>query len=67
MSFRFFDEIINSQTYFMVKANIVSDILSTIQNLYKVANKQVVIKIQDEFYEIFEKGDVNELSQVSWH
>ena len=52
------DEIINSQTYFMVKANIVSDILSTIQNLYKVANKQVVIKIQDEFYEIFEKGDV---------
>ncbi len=40
----------------MVKANIVSDILSTIQNLYKVANKQVVIKIQDEFYEIFEKA-----------
>ena len=59
------DEIINSQTYFMVKANIVSDILSTIQNLYKVANKQVVIKIQDEFYEIFEKGDVNELSRFS--
>ena len=43
----------------------VSDILSTIQNLYKVANKQVVIKIQDEFYEIFEKGDVNELSRFS--
>ena len=59
------DEIINSQTYFMVKANIVSDILSTIQNLYKVANKQVIIKIQDEFYEIFEKGDVNELSRFS--
>lgn len=59
------DEIINSQTYFMVKANIVSDILSTIQNLYKVANKQVVIKIQDEFYEIFEKGDINELSRFS--
>ena len=59
------DEIINSQTYFMVKANIVSDILSTIQNLYKVANKQVVIKIQDEFYEIYEKGDINELSRFS--
>ena len=59
------DEIINSQTYFMVKANIVSDILSTIQNLYKVANKQVVIKIQDEFYEIYEKGDINELSGFS--
>ena len=53
------DEIIGSQTYFMVKANIVADILSTIQNLYKVANKQVVLKIQDEFYEIYEKGDVN--------
>ena len=59
------DEIIKSQTYFMVKANIVSDILSTIQNLYKVANKQVVIKIQDEFYEIYEKGDINELSRFS--
>ena len=40
-------------------------ILSTIQNLYKVANKQVVIKIQDEFYEIYEKGDINELSRFS--
>ena len=59
------DEIIGSQTYFMVKANIVADILSTIQNLYKVANKQVVLKIQDEFYEIYEKGDVNELSRFS--
>ena len=36
-----------------------------IRDRYKVANKQVVIKIQDEFYEIFEKGDVNELSRFS--
>ena len=59
------DEIINSQTYFMVKANIVSDILSTIQNLYKVANKQVVIKIQDEFYSIYQKDDMELLENFA--
>ncbi len=59
------DEIINAQNYFVIKANVVSDILSTIQNLYKVANKQVIIKIQDEFYEIYRRGNINELSRFS--
>ena len=31
------------------------------QNLYKVANKQEVIKIQDEFYKIYETGDMEQL------
>ena len=55
------DEIMDAQNSFRKKANIVSEILSTMQNLYKVANKQEVIKIQDEFYKIYETGDMEQL------
>ena len=46
------EEIIDAQNFVSTKANIVSDILNNIQSLYKVANKQEIIKIQDEFYDI---------------
>lgn len=55
------DEIMDAQNSFTVKANIVADILTNIQNLYKVANKQEVIKIQDEFFRIYQNGDQEEL------
>ena len=47
------------------KANIVSDILNNIQSLYKVANKQEIIRIQDEFYEIYQTDDVARLQRFS--
>ena len=59
------DEIMDAQNSFTIKANIVADILTNIQNLYKVANKQEVIKIQDEFFRIYQNGDQTELSQFS--
>lgn len=59
------DEIIDSQNFYLIKANIVADILGNIQNLYKVANKQEIIKIQDEFYEIYQEGDVGKLNQFN--
>lgn len=59
------DEIMDAQNSFTIKANIVADILTNIQNLYKVANKQEVIKIQDEFFRIYQIGDQNELEQFS--
>ena len=59
------DEIMDAQNSFTVKANIVADILTNIQNLYKVANKQEVIKIQDEFFQIYQKGNQEELSKFS--
>lgn len=58
-------EIIDAQNYHLVKANIVSDILSNIQNLYKVANKQEIVKIQDEFYELYKKDDISRLERFN--
>ncbi|MHB8131112.1 MAG: GTP pyrophosphokinase [Mobilitalea sp.] len=59
------DEIMDAQNSFTIKANIVADILTNIQNLYKVANKQEVIKIQDEFFRIYQDGDQTELALFS--
>lgn len=59
------NEIMDAQNSFTIKANIVADILTNIQNLYKVANKQEVVKIQDEFFRIYQVGDQTELEQFS--
>ena len=59
------EEIMNAQNFVSTKANIVSDILNNIQSLYKVANKQEIIKIQDEFYDIYETEDVAKLQRFS--
>ncbi|MDF2541142.1 MAG: yjbM [Herbinix sp.] len=59
------DEIMDAQNSFKVKANIVADILTNIQNLYKVANKAEVIKIQDDFFRIYQMGNQEELEQFS--
>lgn len=52
------EEIMDSQNSFRIKANIVAEILNLIQNLYKVANKREIVKIQDEFYRIYKQGDI---------
>lgn len=59
------DEIIDAQNFYLIKANIVSDILGNIQNLYKVANKREIIKIQDEFYELYQEGDIGKLERFN--
>jgi len=59
------DEIMDAQNSFTTRANIVSDILTNIQNLYKVANKQDVIKIQDDFFRIYQDGDKDELEKFN--
>ena len=59
------DEIMDAQNSFTIKANMVADILNNIQNLYKVANKQEVLKIQDEFFRIYQKNDAQELEKFS--
>jgi len=58
-------EIMEVQNTFQVKANIVAEILNNIQNLYRVANKREVTKIQDEFYQIYELNDLDELANFS--
>ena len=54
-------EIMDAQNSFTFKANIVNDILINIQNLYKIANKRDVIKIQDEFFRIYNENDLEHL------
>lgn len=56
-------EIMDAQNSFNIKANMVSDILTNIQNLYKVANKREVVKIQDEFFRIYESEDLEHLER----
>ena len=59
------DEIMDAQNSCQIKNTIVSDILNNIQNLYKVANKREVAKIQDEFYRIYKTQDLDALAHFS--
>lgn len=59
------DEIMDAQNSYYFKATIVSDILNNIQNLYSVGNQREVNKIQDEFYEIYNKDDLKLLEDFS--
>lgn len=52
------EEIMDAQNSFQRKASIVADILTNIQNLYKTANKKEVVKIQDEFFRVYQEGDL---------
>jgi len=55
------NEIMDAQNSFQIQANVVADVLSSIQSLYKVANKREIMKIQDEFYRIYELNDLAQL------
>lgn len=58
-------EIMDAQISFQIQARLVSDILNNIQNLYHRANKREIVKIQDEFYRIYETGDIEQLRHFS--
>ncbi len=58
-------EIMDAQNSFQIHSRLVSDILNSIQNLYRVANKREIVKIQDEFYRIYELNDINQLKRFS--
>lgn len=58
-------EIMDSQNSYYKKVDIVSDILTNIQNLFKIANKREVIKIQDEFFRIYQKDDLEQLERFN--
>lgn len=58
-------EIMDAQNSSQTKAALVADILINIQNLYKVANKKEVLKIQDEFYRIYNSGGLEQLQRFN--
>ena len=53
--------IMDAQASHKKREILVADILNNIQNLYKVANKREIVKIQDEFYKVYQGGDFDEL------
>ncbi len=57
------DEIMDAQNSFQIQNNIIADILNNIQNLYHLANKREIAKIQDEFYRIYEQNDIEKLQR----
>lgn len=59
------EEIYDAQATFNFKAGLVSDILTNIQNLYNVANKEEVLKIQEEFFKVYATEDLKALSKFS--
>lgn len=54
-------EIMDAQNSCQIQTNMVKDILYNIQNLYSVANRRELGKIQDEFYRIYETKDLEQL------
>ncbi|MDO4297520.1 MAG: GTP pyrophosphokinase family protein [Lachnospiraceae bacterium] len=58
-------EIMDAQNSFQIQANLVSNILNSIQNLYPLSNKREILKIQDEFYRIYEMDDIEQLTRFS--
>lgn len=57
------EEIMDAQNSMQLQANLISEILNNIQNLYKVANNREVSKIQEEFYEIYLQNDLEKLER----
>ena len=58
-------EIMDAQKSFKIKATMVADILNNIQNLYRVLNKEEVMKIQEEFLEVYQSGDLQQLQKLN--
>lgn len=59
------DEIMDAQNHNRQKANIIADIVRSIEELYYVANKREVEKIQDEFYKIYKQNDMTMLKRFN--
>lgn len=57
------DEIMDAQNSNRQKANIISDIVNMIENLYFVANEREVNKIQKEFFQIYQQDDMQMLKR----
>ena len=58
-------EIMDAQNSCQIQTNLVKDILNNIQNLYTIANKRELVKIQDEFYSIYKKDDMELLENFA--
>ena len=58
-------EIMDAQNSCQIQTNLVKDILNNIQNLYTIANKRELVKIQDEFYKVYVLDDMLQLKHFA--
>ena len=56
-------EVMDAQNSMLHQSNLVADILNNIENLYHYSNKREVAKIQDEFYRIYKRKDLQQLER----
>ena len=57
------EEVVDSQNMFRKDAVNVADILNNLQNLYHVADRDAMLNIQREFYDIYKRGDKEKLRE----
>lgn len=57
------NEIMDAQNSSQMQSNLVANILSNIENLYKYSNKREVMKIQDEFFRVYQTNDLQQLER----
>lgn len=57
------NEIMDAQNFSQLQTNLVADILNNIENLYKFSSKREVKKIQDEFFRVYERNDLQQLER----
>lgn len=55
------EEVMVAQKLFREKANVVADILNNIQALTRSEDKKAMLNIQQEFYQLYQKGTLEEL------
>ena len=59
------EEIQEAQMSFQQKATVVAQILNNINNLYRVADKQMILNLQEEFFRIYNESDMDELKRFN--
>lgn len=57
------NEIMDAQNSSQMQSNLVANILNNIENLYKYSSKREVMKIQDEFFRVYEANDLQQLER----
>ncbi|MDO5135169.1 MAG: GTP pyrophosphokinase family protein [Eubacteriales bacterium] len=57
------NEIMDAQNSSQLQSNLVRDILTNIENLYRLSNQREVMKIQSEFLRVFKTKDLQQLER----
>jgi putative GTP pyrophosphokinase len=53
----------DAQNSSQLQSNLVRDILTNIENLYKISNSREILKIQDEFLRVYQTKDLHQLAR----